>query len=138
MRYVLDCSVALKWFLPEEASAQARTILASLRAGEAGFAAPEIIRIEFAHALRKYVVGHRMAKADALVAWQDFCRLPIELYADARLVTPALHLALDNMATVYDALYVALAEREGLQVLTADTAMTRAFARLGLTRLLAE
>lgn len=122
MRYVLDCSVALKWFLPEGASAEATAVLARARSGEFRLIAPEIIRVEFAHALRKYVVGRRMAKDDALVIWQDFARVPIELHADADLVSPALNLA--------------LAEREGLQVLTADEPMTRAFGRLGRTRLL--
>ena len=47
-------------------------------------------------------------------------------------------LAVKHMATFYDALYIALAEREDLKVLTADDGMANAFASLNRTVRLAD
>jgi predicted nucleic acid-binding protein len=41
-----------------------------------------------------------------------------------------MELAVTHMATFYDALYVALAVRENLKVITADERMVNAFAKL--------
>ena len=44
-----------------------------------------------------------------------------------------MQLAVSHMATFYDALYVTLAERESVRVLTADDRMCNAFASLDRT-----
>ena len=44
-----------------------------------------------------------------------------------------MELAVSHMATFYDALYLALAERENLKVVTADDRMANAFASLNRT-----
>lgn len=137
MRLVLDCSVAIKCFVPEDGSAQAEEIAGRARSGEITLLAPEIIRVEFAHVLRKLVVGRderRISMEAAQLAWADFQGLPLELRRDHPLVDRALALALEHRGTVYDAMYIALAETEELVVLTADGPMTKAFGRLGLTQ----
>ena len=50
----------------------------------------------------------------------------------------ALLLAFRHHATFYDALYIALAERENVKVLTADDGMVNAFASLDRTIRLAD
>jgi predicted nucleic acid-binding protein len=65
VRYVVDCSVALKWFLPEESSDKALAVLSRVRSGEILLSAPEVLQPEFAHALRKFVVGQRIDRGEA-------------------------------------------------------------------------
>jgi predicted nucleic acid-binding protein len=84
------------------------------------------------------VIGKRLepARADSSLAQflgLDFVRVPAE-----SLATEALRLALRHSATFYDALSLALAEREDLTVLTADKSMATAFAKLGRTLWLAD
>ncbi len=133
MRYVVDCSVALKWFIPEPLSELAIPVLERFRAASLVLIAPEIILAEFGHALRKRVGFRQLAREEAVKIWEDFLTLGIDLAPDRDLARLAFPLALDHMATFYDALYVALAQREDVPVLTADERMTNAFASLDRT-----
>jgi predicted nucleic acid-binding protein len=49
-----------------------------------------------------------------------------------------MELAIQHLGTFYDALYIALAERENLKVITADDRMANAFARIDRTLALAD
>lgn len=118
MRYVLDSNVALKCFLPEEFSEVARGLLSRARDGSVSLIAPEIFLPEVAHSLRREVTRKRLPIEDARAIWQDVRAIQIELHSVAALADDAFSLALENMGAVYDALYVALAVREDLKVIT--------------------
>lgn len=133
MRYVLDCSVAIKWSVPEVLTEEAIQVLDGLRSGSVSLVAPEIILAEFGHTVRKRVGAHQLTRDEAEQVWEDFLSLSITTVLTAELARSAFPLALDHMATFYDALYVALAQREDLKVLTADDRMVNAFAPLGRT-----
>jgi predicted nucleic acid-binding protein len=137
VRYVLDSNVALKCFLPEESSDLARGLLSRARAGSVFLIAPEIFLAEVAHSLRREVVRKRLPIEDARSIWQDICTIQIDLRPIAPLADDAFSLALEHMGAVYDALYVALAIREDLKVVTADDRMASAFARVNRTVTLA-
>ena len=49
----------------------------------------------------------------------------------ASLTTAAMQLSLKHAGSFYDAIYVALAIREDVQVVTSDRSMCNAFAKLG-------
>ena len=118
MRYVLDCSVALKWFLPEPLSDEAAVVLGRHQSGAVSLVAPEVVLAEFGHGLRKDVVSGGLSREKATEALEDFVSIGVPTAPTRELATRALVLALDHMATFYDALYVALAEREDCVVLT--------------------
>lgn len=130
MRYVLDSNVALKCFLPEEQSDLARALLSRARAGSVSLIAPEILLAEVAHSLRREVVRKRLPTDDARSIWRDIRAIQIELHPVATLADDALALSLEHMGAVYDALYLALAVREDVKVVTADDRMVKAFARI--------
>jgi predicted nucleic acid-binding protein len=75
----------------------------------------------------------RLTPAEAQAAIEKFLRLPIELTPVAPLATEPMRLTVQSMSTFYDAVYLALAIREDLKVLTADEPMTRAFAAFDRT-----
>lgn len=129
-RYVLDCSVATKWFVPEPSSDVALTLLEGLQAGLLTLVAPESLVAEFGHSMRRLVLGGRLTADQAHRSVDRLLALPIESFATRTLAGPALQLALAHLATFYDALYVALAERENLRIVTADDGMANAFAKL--------
>jgi predicted nucleic acid-binding protein len=138
VRYVLDCSVALKWFVPEPLSDKAFVALDRFRTGDIEFLAPEVCLAELGHGLRKRVIGKEITAAEAGAAWTDVLSLDLDTIPTAELGASALALALDHLATFYDALYIALAARDGLKVLTADDRMVNAFAGLNRTASLAD
>lgn len=133
MRYVLDCSVALKWFVPEPLSEQAVDVLGQYQSGALDLVAPEILLAEFGHGLRKDVVSGHLPREEATQSLEDLLAVGVPTVLTRELAPRALELALDHMATFYDGLYVALAEREDVPVLTADNRMVNAFAALNRT-----
>jgi predicted nucleic acid-binding protein len=136
VRYVVDCSVAVKWFIEEAHSSKALHLLDRYQRAEVTLLAPDCIIAELGHTLRKLAVGGDLTAEDARAAVADFISLPLELVGSRGLATSAMKLALENMATFYDALYIALADREDVTVVTADDRMVRAFARINRAVLL--
>jgi predicted nucleic acid-binding protein len=117
---VVDASIAVKWFMPEVDSREARALLQRSEASGLELLAPEFILIEAANVLR---TRHRRGEVTAADAQSSIAELPsafARVTADAPLIESALGLALDLPVSVYDALYVALARVEGCPLVTAD------------------
>lgn len=111
---VLDSSVALKWILPEIDSAKA----IGLRGQE--FIAPDIFPTEVAHALSRAARKGTVTGAHARSGLTIILRGAPELRDSVPLLPRALEISLLTRCSVYDALFVALAEQEGVQLITAD------------------
>lgn len=114
--YVVDASVATKWLALEVHSDAAR------RLGGRGhqFAAPHHFASELANVFRTKSMRGQLSGDEARLAVAGINRLGIELAALPPLLGPAFELALSHQLSVYDALYVALALREGCKFVTAD------------------
>jgi predicted nucleic acid-binding protein len=121
-RIVVDASVAVKWFLPEELSTEARRLLVP----EYELLAPDLLWAELGNVLWK---KHRRGEFDPRTAAQllgAFSRLPIEFHAAERWTEAALDLAIRHGVTVYDGLYLALAAGNACRVVTADRRLREA------------
>ena len=116
MTLVVDASIAVKWFVPESDSVAADALIDS---GEA-LIAPDIVLIEAANAFWKITVRREMAAEQADAALAALANGVLSLHPSAGLVADALRLASSLEHPVYDCLYVALAEREGASLVTAD------------------
>jgi predicted nucleic acid-binding protein len=120
---VVDASVAAKWYLPEDLSEEATWFLEAGGRGEARLVAPSLLLPELGN-----VLWHRHRRGDISSdrlreAWAAFEVAPLSFVEPGPLMPAALEIALVCGCTVYDALYVALAEahrEEGAAVLTAD------------------
>ena len=117
---VVDASVAVKWLLPEPGDAAAQELLAS----EERLVAPSLIRTEVAAALARRARFREIEPHDAETAmglWLQTLRDGVIGLAadDADLVT-ALGLAMELSHPLLDCLYLALAERLGAPLVTAD------------------
>jgi predicted nucleic acid-binding protein len=115
---VLDASVGLKWVLNESDSDKARALRHQFRAALREFVAPNLFAVECAHALTK---GERKR---TIVNPQD---LYDEVMLDSPRLRPsvplmvrAIEIARKARIAVYDCVYVALAEQEGCDLITAD------------------
>ena len=118
---VVDASVALKWVVEEEGSEAAL----GLRGRD--LAAPPLIRVEAANALRTLAARRTIAPAVALDLLGLLQEAPVALIEpDDPLERRALELALELGHPVYDCVYLALAERMGRQLVTADGRLLRA------------
>jgi predicted nucleic acid-binding protein len=115
-RVVVDASVAVKWFVPEELSTDARRLLIS----EYELLAPDLLWVELGNALWKKHHRRELDQRTARRLLRDFSRVPIEYHASERWTGVALELAIRHGVTVYDGLYLALAAGNGCRVVTAD------------------
>jgi predicted nucleic acid-binding protein len=117
---VVDSSVAVKWFVVEPYSAEARRILNDYQNGTISFLAPDLINAEFGNVIWKKQVLQGLDAADAQDIINKFRALHFTLTSIAALLNDAYKIAVKHRRTVYDSLYLALSLREGCQYVTAD------------------
>jgi predicted nucleic acid-binding protein len=134
---VVDASVAVKWLLPEPGDAAAQELLAS----EERLVAPSLIRTEVAAALARRARFREIEPRDAETAlglWLQALRDGvISLVADEADLVTALGLTAELSHPLQDCLYLALAERLGAPLVTADKKfVVKAHASHALVRVL--
>lgn len=118
--YVVDASVAVKWFFAEEDNAQAMALLRGAAEGHYVLLAPDFLVIEVANAVWK---RHRRAEVTVEEAAEIIERIAfaqLDWTEAIELVPRAATLAMTLNCTVYDALYLALAEAYDAVLVTAD------------------
>ncbi len=118
MKYVLDASVGIKWVMNEIDSAKAHQLRDDFRSRIHDLIAPDSFPLEAAHALPK--AGRRGIVTDATRLWVELMVDSPQLFPSVPLMLRALAIAGQARIGVYDCLYVALAEREGYELVTAD------------------
>jgi predicted nucleic acid-binding protein len=136
---VVDASVIVKWFIPEAGDIPAKGLLA---AGDE-LIAPELARIEVASALIRKGLRDEVAAADVestLRAWfRAVSEGQIFLLPNSDDIEAAAKLALELRHPLPDCLYLAVAERLGVALITADrTFARRAAGRSNLVQMLEE
>jgi predicted nucleic acid-binding protein len=114
--YVVDASVAIKWFVPEIHSDAA---LRLLREGVVPLA-PDLLLPEFGNILWKKLRRREMDEKTAREALSGFSLVPFRIHSAAPLLDAAFDIAYGTGTTVYDSLYVALAVVQDCPLVTAD------------------
>jgi predicted nucleic acid-binding protein len=125
MIYVLDSSVALKWVLPEVDSAKALRVLDDYNQSIHRLLAPQDFLSEVANGLATAERHGRIKLGESAAFFLDVVRQAPNLHPSSPLLVRAMEISVSNRQAVYDCIYVALAEKEGCELLTADDAMVR-------------
>jgi predicted nucleic acid-binding protein len=115
-RFVVDASVAIKWFVPEIHADAARRLL---REGVT-LLAPDLIWAEVANALWRKWRDRELSAETVEGILNDFRRYPLRIYAGESLYDVAWPVARGSGRTFYDSLYLALAMSNGCLMVTAD------------------
>jgi predicted nucleic acid-binding protein len=121
--YVVDASVLVKWFLYQHEADRDRALaLRDLHvSGQSTIFVPHLALLEVMNAVRLSPKAKEKDGETAVQALQDLhleTKLP-----DSALLRKANAIAWAYNITIYDALYVALAEQVGYPLITADGAM---------------
>jgi predicted nucleic acid-binding protein len=120
-RAVPDASLVVKWHAPhEEGWEHALTFRESLRAYALHLSAPEHLKAEAVRILQLGVRDKRYSLDEGLVRLGAFLELPIVYVSNDLLFADAFRLASQYYASLYDALYLALAEHIDVPLITAD------------------
>ena len=120
MRYVLDSSVALKWVLPEPDSPKAIRLRDDFHHAVHELIAPDVFPIAVGHGLTRAERQLRIKPPNGWVGWQTIMSDCPALSPSIPLMPRAYAISSAMRVGVYDCLYVALAEREGCELVTAD------------------
>ena len=132
MSFVVDASMALAWHYPDESNARSAHTFA--RAEAEVLVVPEFWQVEVANVL----LSNERRKRSNLVESSDFIAVLATLAIDvdrdgsARAFARVLPLARAHGLTVYDALYLELAERRGLPLATFDGDLADAARSIGI------
>jgi predicted nucleic acid-binding protein len=117
--YVVDASFAMKWFLPEEGSDKALSILEDMER----FFIPDLFLIESDSIVTKKVRRRELDLSEAPVLQQQIRKLPYIIVPYRDISKFALELSSTMYISHYDACYLAVAiEAEGI-LYTADIRM---------------
>jgi len=125
MKYVVDSSVAFKWEVKEPGSDKAVRLRDETRQGVHELIAPDIFPVEVAHALTRAERQGRVSLTDGWKFWRSIIADAPVLHPDLPLLPRAYAVSSSVRLGVYDCLYIALAERERCEFLTADDRLVR-------------
>ena len=125
MKYVLDSNISLKWVLNEADSDKARRLRVEYQNQVHELLAPDVFPVEVAHGLAKAERRGILSHGDADRLLTNVLSTPPQLHSYLPLLKRALDIASRARIGVYDCLYMALAEREGSELLTADDCLVR-------------
>ena len=121
---VVDASVALKWVVVEPHAAEALALYRDTVTAHAPLLAPPHLLSEVSNALyRRMLRGDRLAlsETEATTALTDFLALPLQILAPDSLYARAFTFAKTHrLPSLYDSLYVTLAQMLAVDLWTAD------------------
>lgn len=123
--YVVDASVLVKWFLHEQEGDRDRALaLRDLHiSGRSTIYVPQLALLEVLNALR---FSPKAKEEDGQTALEALHDLHLEAKPpEVGLLRKTNAIAWAYKITIYDALYVALAEQVGFPLITADEAMVK-------------
>jgi predicted nucleic acid-binding protein len=127
MKYVLDASVALKWVLPEADSGIAIRLRDEYNASTHELISPDIFTTEIANGLAVAERQGRIKAGEAAVFFLDILRNAPAIHPTPPLLIRAIEISLLTRLAVYDCIYVALAEAEKCDLVSADDQLVRKF-----------
>lgn len=116
MTLVIDANVGIKWFIQESRSSAARKILET----GSSFIAPDIIIPEICNVVWKKVKNQEITPEQGQAIVTNVSLIFNHIVSSSELAQRAFALAVQFNHPVYDCLYLALAERESITLITDD------------------
>ena len=123
--FVVDASVAAKWFTEEDLAEEALSILD----GSHRLHAPDFFFLEIDSIICKWIRRGIISDSEGDAARKAIRRVPIQTHSFLNLQDSAYHIAVQTRRSVYDCLYVALAVLVGGRMVTADRRLYKVLAK---------
>ncbi|MGA9627486.1 MAG: type II toxin-antitoxin system VapC family toxin [Bryobacteraceae bacterium] len=124
--FVLDCSIAAKWVLPEPDRAPALALFDRYASGEILLIAPDTLLAEFASLVAKRHRRKQISVEQAHEAFSLMVKCAPRLFDMRPRLFRALELSLQYQLSLWDCVYLALALEHDCPVLTAGRRLFRA------------
>lgn len=130
MRFVLDNSVVVGWFLEDQATPYTDVVSVLLEQDQA--VVPALWELEFANVLRTACRKERLTADEAHQIIEQICALPILIDRETPGPAELLALALRYNLSSYDAAYLELALRLQIPIATKDEPLQAAAQAAGV------
>ncbi len=133
MSFVIDTSALLRLFIPDGPIPDGmESALREAERGNTALLAPELIIAEAAQVLLKKNKMGVLTQKEMGELLDCITSLPIRLFKHKPIIQHSVELALEHKLTVYDALFLALADGKKSSLITADRLLLRAAKKMGL------
>ena len=135
MKFVLDASVALAWFLPEEKPEVARyaaAVLAYVKSHQAFCVVPQVWHAEVGGKILKRLRANRLSEEAFNRAEEFYHGMPIETHMNEHTLRSLVERARRYHLQAIDVLYFEIALDLGLSIATVDRGLRAAAARHGV------
>jgi predicted nucleic acid-binding protein len=123
---VVDSSVVAKWILPEADSAQANRLISEIAMKGERLVILDLALVEVANAIWKQHHRRLITLDEARKFLAALLQAPVQIESAAGILLPSLEIAAKYDRSIYDALFVELAQNLGLPGVTADEPLQRA------------
>lgn len=131
---VLDASVIAKWFKYEEGREKALEIRDNFISDQEQITFPDLLILELANLLRFSRIYNQ---ADIIKAVESIENMDIDIVVPTfEVIKDSVRMAVENDLTVYDAVYISLAESLGCDFITADEKLHHKVKKLKFVKLL--
>jgi predicted nucleic acid-binding protein len=120
--WVVDASVAVKWYVEEPQARAARRLMAD----GVELSVPDLFFAEVGNALVKKCRRDELSASEARSIAALLDALPLEVVATQSLLQAGIAIALRQRCSMFDAIYVALAEELNVSLVTADQSLVNA------------
>jgi predicted nucleic acid-binding protein len=132
---VIDANIAVRAILPTEGKSDVLERLVSWHRSRSKIFAPELLIEETVSVIRRGIFDRWITEEEGQVAVEDLYRLGVEIVpSDAGICQAALAWAGRlGQSKAYDGFYLAVAERQGAEFLTADEKLVNRAKQLNLS-----
>lgn len=130
---VLDTSALLRFYIPDGPIPQGlERVMADMERDEAVVIVPELLFVETAQVLYKKQTQNILSQTEATKLLEEIVGLPLQVARHQEHILEAFFTAKRLDISVYDALFVALAQSFSATLITADIKLQQASVRDGI------
>lgn len=129
MRIIVDSSVAVKWEILESDSDKAIRLRDDFQSGIHELLSVGIFKVEAAHALTRAERQGRLRPGEAKILLASILTTAPQVFSFSPLLDRAIDLSSSMRIGIYDCLFVALAEQEKCDLITADDKLVKILQR---------
>jgi predicted nucleic acid-binding protein len=133
MIWVIDTSALIRLFVPDgPLHPDIETAFNRAASGAHAVLAPQLLLAEAGNVLLRKQRRGELTAPELNELLQAIASLPIRLCEHGPLMLPAVNLAQAHKLTVYDALYLAVAEQHGARLITSDDVLDKVARAIGV------